>query len=76
MTSRYPDGDPIVIAAAVLIYALVLSRARLPEISDAHHHGEEGGVKVDLKSQGGPAFAEAHMGETARAQAANPSSGR
>ena len=26
-------------------------------------------VKVDLKSQGGPAFAEAHMGETTRAEA-------
>lgn len=33
-------------------------------------------VKVDLKSQGGPAFAEAHMGETALAQAADPSSAR
>jgi membrane fusion protein, multidrug efflux system len=33
-------------------------------------------VKVDLKSRGGPAFAEVHMGETALAQAANPSSAR
>jgi FHS family L-fucose permease-like MFS transporter len=40
-----------VIAAAVLIYALVLSRARLPEISDADHHGEDGGAKVDLARQ-------------------------
>lgn len=40
-----------VIAAAVLIYALILSRARLPEIGDEHHHGEEGGAKVDLKTQ-------------------------
>ncbi len=40
-----------VIAAAVLIYALVLSRARLPEITDADHHGEGGGVKVPLLGQ-------------------------
>lgn len=40
-----------VIAAAVLLYAVVLSRVRLPEITDADHHGETGGAKVNLWGQ-------------------------
>lgn len=43
------------IAIAVLIFAAVVSRARLPEIHDAHHGpdtvGGEGGVAVSLWSQ-------------------------